>query len=504
MNQYNLFKIEHAEVPLLKENLVANGLTLSDNSPITSGQFNYSFYISRNPDKVTPKWSLLYANLIGTDQVENIINYGALVIESESLCYAVSVGKSHFYIKPFCVEGFGLHLAERICKAGNIKMLNSKFFKSKRSKSITSFIPNTEFGSSAGEAITRISSLTINPDVWGKSAEFGDSAKFNLEIAPLELGDLIDKIEDKLEEEAIINIPRIEPILEAEKIEQLQAELVECIEDQNNTNTTLNTSQFLQSGVDIIFTAQAQYSLYLKGNRNDKYELDELSIESLRTYVQEKGIDLSTRIDEINVIIQRDGERGFTKPLLELLEFINNENHCLYEGKWYRFNQSFIKYITEEVDKLEPIHLSEFDFNPKIEEGEFNRNKEANGFKVIDTKLTPIEYRFKIEPTDLYKDHTFYHVKKGGPQKLNYVIDQAITSLRWLKENNLSLPLGGTGRRPKIKNIALWLLLKRSTQISRLSELNSLTFLIKLTQFRAECFDANLTPQVYVNYPFSA
>lgn len=57
---------------------------------------------------------------------------------------------------------------------------------------------------------------------------------------------------------------------------------------------------------------------------------------------------------------------------------------------------------------------------------------------------------------DLYKDDTMYAVKIGSASStLCYAVDQSISSLKMYKHNTLE-------GMPKIKNVAVWLVLKRS------------------------------------------
>ena len=56
----------------------------------------------------------------------------------------------------------------------------------------------------------------------------------------------------------------------------------------------------------------------------------------------------------------------------------------------------------------------------------------------------------KVEKMDLYKEGTLYFVKKGNPQKLNYVIDQALNTLKLLKNNEFIIEENGVEMEVKL------------------------------------------------------
>ena len=53
----------------------------------------------------------------------------------------------------------------------------------------------------------------------------------------------------------------------------------------------------------------------------------------------------------IYVEIKSDGSKDRNVPIKEFLDYVDN-NYCLVRGKWFRFNESYIKYLEEEVDKI--------------------------------------------------------------------------------------------------------------------------------------------------------
>jgi len=84
------------------------------------------------------------------------------------------------------------------------------------------------------------------------------------------------------------------------------------------------------------------------------------------------------------------------------------------------------------------------------------------------------------------------------PQKLSYVIDQAMTTLRLMQ--NRATPLEVDGIRLAPTKACLWLILERQSRIERLTDMRSLIFLTKLAEFERQCRNMRIDPIVRVGY----
>ena len=93
---------------------------------------------------------------------------------------------------------------------------------------------------------------------------------------------------------------------------------------------------------------------------------------------------------------------------------------------------------------------------------------------------------YKIETADLYKDNTLYAVKIGKPQKLGYVIDQSMNTLKLLQNNQISDIIPNE----EIKTFSIWIILERANEINKISDINSIIFLMKLVEWKKEVRDA--------------
>lgn len=167
------------------------------------------------------------------------------------------MGKSHFYLKDFCDTDFGINLAERIADYTNLKLKNSKLFGGKKNKTIISYQENSEFEYDSGESIHYVKAKTIDAKKWGEVGSFGNSAQLHREITPDELPELVRSIEEELQKEPKIILPRATAILDEVKITELDQKLAQEI--LNSTNAGLQPSEATVSGVDFVFLDKNQY-----------------------------------------------------------------------------------------------------------------------------------------------------------------------------------------------------------------------------------------------------
>jgi uncharacterized protein (TIGR04141 family) len=498
MNKYNLYRINKEREEELVEKLEAVGLEIISTTKIDD--FIFQLFFSKEPDEVDIWWVETYRDFLpNIEPPKNKIYFGTLIISNPEKCYAVSLGKSHFYLRQYCDSDFGLDLAERIIDPDNLKIKNSKFYKSKKSKSIVSYHDGSEIAYDSGESMHYLKGKVLDTTAWGKSASFGSSVQFNLELEPAELVGLITRIEQELTRESNFKLPRVDKVRDENKKNELDQKLVSTIlATQDDSDVSIE--EFTVSGVNFIFSDADNYSLYIKGFGREKVQIDSLNIESLLDFVRETGVNLRESINEIQVFVHREYGRDFSQPLKFYLDFIDDEDrYCLIDGEWHKFNQSYLDYLKREVDTLEIIYDANFDINDEVDEDDFNTAREENnGYIKYDKVLTSLDNKYRVEKMDLYKDNSLYFVKKGKPQKLSYVIDQAITTVKILQNRASKIEIEED--EVFIENIYLWMIIDRKEKIERLSEINSLILHMKLVDWKKTVIDAGYQPKVMLNY----
>lgn len=496
MPKYNIYKIKSGNQLALQKKLVSVGLVLKEEKTI--GDYQARFYFSDKPDLITIWWVELYKDFLGMVEDElpkNEMYFGILLLTKGQVSYAISFGKAHFYLRDFCDGDFGLNLAERIVDENNLKIKNSKLFGGRRSKNITSYQDGSPIEYDSGESFQYIKAKTVNKDKWGTVVSFGSSVLFNIDITPIQLDRFLDDIEISLAGKPIFMLPRVEEVKEKITVARLDQKLAHAI--LTYTTGTL-IEDFTVSGVDFVFSENNQYAFFLKGQmRQNELEYDEISLERLVDFIQRNEIVLQNSINDLMVRIKSEHSRPRSEPLKKILEFVDDERYCLMNGKWHRFNQSYISFLQKEVDKIVIQSNDTEVLLSSIDEDQFNKSKVKEGYLNFDKDFSYIE-KYKIEKMDLYKDGTLYFVKMGQPQNLGYVIDQSLNTVKILQNNADDIVINETKIKPV--NMCLWLILERKTTITKLSDIKSLIFLMKLVEWKRQVIVAGYNPVINIGY----
>lgn len=511
MAKYNIYKIDKTKEAALITKLEAIGLSRSGQK-IVDG-FTLSFYLSQEPEAIDIWWTDLYAKYLGTDEKpKNKAYFAVFLISNNSLLYAVSMGKSHFYLKDFCDTDLGISLAERIADNSHLKLKNSKLFGGKKSKTIISYQENSEFEYDSGESIQYVKAKTLDTEKWGEVGSFGNSAQLHLEITPDDLPGLVKSIEEELQKEPKIVLPRATAISDEIKISELDQKLAQEI--LNSTNAGLQPAEATVSGVDFIFLDKSQYRFIFDRQRHDIE--GELNLAAFRDFINQQNIDLTANINDIKVKVSDEHNKGYTKPLKYFLDYVDDDRHFLLDGKWHIFNQNYIEFLKKQIDERITFEIPNINFSNSVftqwrnglsdeertahgyAEYHFNTLRERDGYKNLDREIETLQQQYKIEKLDLYKDDTAFFVKIGTPQKLGYAIDQAVATIRILQSQTSTIQINGQDIKPK--SICLWLVFDRQTEITKISEIKSLIFLMKLAEWQRQCANAGYKAIVRVGY----
>ncbi len=498
MAKFNLYKINPNQRDELVKKLQSVGLSQIGSKNIDG--FSLDFYFSGEPDAIDIWWTDVYKDFFGTiERPKNKIYFATLLIYNSQVVYAVSLGKSHFYLKHFCDSDFGLNLAERIADEINPKIKNSKFYKSRKNKIITTYQENSGIDFESGESLHYLRAKTINKDIWGKTASFGHSAQFSIEIKPEELPDFIKKIEETLKQSSRIKLPKVVLVQEEETQNKLDNLLAKVLVGSSQSST-VQESDITLSGVDFIFSDQYEYSFYVRGDRDSYTDKGELTLDRLNKFILEKNINLETQLNDVKVKVHNEFGRDFSVSLKETLDFVEErDRYCLIDGKWYQFNQSYLDFLKDEVDSIDLEEQEEVSDNT---EQEFNQRKGKEGFLNCDRLNDTLCKKYKVEKVDLYKDKTLHFVKIGTPQKMNYAIDQAINTVKLLQNNQSKIMINDEEK--DVETICLWLIFDRKHKFNKLSELNSLIFHMKLADWKRLVQNARFKPIIYVSYKKNA
>lgn len=514
MPRYNVYRLNKVTQIALEEKLISVGL--SPEKTEENGNYIYKFYFSKDPDKKDVPWIELYKNYFinDTSDCKNLSYFGIMLIYNERVLYAISLGKSHFYLQDYCHLDFGIDIGLRLLNQKSVQTKNSKLFGSKKKKSLIVYKADTEIDVDSGESVVYLKGKTINSEVWGKTLTCGNSALFSIkDFEPSELSSLIDRIEEVLTQEPLFEIPRAELLKDETSIQSLDQKLVGMI---NALGTNLEVEEQSLSGVDFIFSKD--YSLSIKTEHISWITIPEQTIESIRETLHIEGEEISiSNINQVKVRAKPDEGNGFTKSLKYFLDYVDEDFNFLQNGRWYRFNEKYIDYLIKEINKISIETFDEFvfrrsdftAFHESLSDDEkkkwyaeryFNEKvASSHGYMNLDRDSTRQIYKsYKLEVADLYKDDTLFFVKIGGTQKQNYVIDQATGTLKYLLDNQRNVYFDGNAYTPK--KLCLWLILDRKTRIDSLSKLKSFILLINLLDWKKETLLSEYEPKIRISY----
>jgi uncharacterized protein (TIGR04141 family) len=461
------------------------------------------FYFSEEPEFVEIWWAELYSEYLSSmgKLLRNTNYYGALIISCDSSHFVVSLGKTHFYLRNFCDPDFGLDLAQRIADERNLRIKNSKFFQSTRSKIITTYMNGVPWEYDSGESMHYLKAKTIDEHVWGKVASFGTSVQLVLPFMPEDLPDLIRKMLRKLDEEPRFEIPRADLIKDDVQKASLDRKLARAIMGKGG-RSPLAVGEFSVSGIEFVFSDADSYLIYMPYHKDDGMLVNDLTIEALRDFVHGNSIDLETALNDIRVVVSRRGN-SYTEHLKHYLEFVDDDKAlCHLDGNWYRFNQSYVRYLAGQVDSLVLDHDPAFDTSDDaMTEDHFVQSRaKQNGFTATHRVATQVDNKFSIEEMDLYKDHIAYFVKVGQPPDMCYLIDQSLNMVQLMRSGTLEPRVNGVPAR--VGSVCLWMVLERETKLNKLSDIRSIILQMKLVEWKRAVANAGYEPKVCVNYKY--
>jgi len=459
-------------------------------------------------------WIKLLSSIAERELNQNARIYGAaLVCKGLDFCYVISYGNAHFYVSRYCDYNFGLSVAERIVDLDSIKSQQNVSHGNRLSKTHFDYIRNTPISYGSGEIPTYVKGKSIEPDIWGEVVNCGTSAQFKWEESPLNIAKKLIEIDNVLKVDCAVKLPRLTPLDEKrdlEKIEDLYLQLAKSIRDYNPDNTPdyFSVPSFYLLGTRII---QTDFSRYKLTCNHRKIEIDgELSILDLKLFLENEGIDVITNIRKINIAVEYStGQWTPLKSITEYMEFITQDNFCLRNGKWCCFNNAYVDRVISDVSRIAfSNHIDDsLSFSKSqllkyasqagiLSDGEKQPYESYYNKQLEDllnatcqhpnTKLFEEGYNFQFEPCDLFTETELFFVKIGEPGDFTTAIDQATVTLQKLKSSSNVVNLKD-GRAMSPESFSFILAFdKRKSPIEKWSDINSINFLIHLSDLRNE------------------
>lgn len=495
----NVFKIENDKVNDLTVDLEDNGFKCeADNEDENS----YSALYLRKKRSENKGWLGYYQQMLSEEKfahyTENIGSEsvsGIFLIQRNDYSYVLSYGQAHFIIRKYCDKDFGLNLAERILDPQGLKMKHSQTFTSAGKKDITSYLRNRKLDDSRdyGEAFSYVKCKTVDKEVWGETADFGESARFSFGkgflLSPTEIYRFTDKIETALESKVNIRLPRYHKVVDKGILAGLNEELDKHFLD---FITEVNVSDYWLTGVNFNFSNDYRYSLKLF--RADLSDIsDTLDANYIRKTILNSKDKIKENYDAIRVMFYDENDEPlFSKKLKELLQItieLDGKYYVFFQNEWVEFSESYVKFIEEQVDSIN------FDIKQSTNqtETELIDSLVASGkYTQLHKDNVYINGKYCIEKADLMDDENIIMIKDQHQQAdLVYLIKQATTSLRLSNAGEIGENVF-SGR-----NICLWMLINRK-KLTKLSDFKSFHLLDALNDFKKAAIALNLTPVVWI------
>lgn len=507
----NVFKIQQDRVQDLKTNLKRKGY-------IEESSGNDLFFkrcFSIKEDLEIPIWWTKDLGIYLNDSREKLTNKvysSVLVYESIFNSYAITFGKSHFYVRDFCDSDFGTRIAKKIADKNEVKTIAIKKFNEKKKKEIRSYVDKNKIDIDGGESADYMQASIIDryKDDFGNKAKFGESVIFTTHksFVANNISNLLEKLIEVEKLEDSFKLPKAIECVNQIKIEELDKELLDTIYD-NSSEYDFSLNSYNLVGADFIFSGNERYELSFK--EVAKEELTELSSESLISFINKNSIHRDNFfLIKLKIIREETGLSGHTESIKKCLDFTSSKyNIILDHGKWRELNDDYIYSLNESVDDIEKNNNSDYEEitlskiskngeqNKWEGEDEFNKSLENNGYINTDKNFSILELTgYKIEAWDLQKDDVVYAVKFGTAKGLSYVCDQAIATLEIIK----SVEKYKTKLKDiKVKKFCLWLGFSNVNKINNISDVDSLILKQKIQAWKKTCEKIGVTPVIKIS-----
>lgn len=524
---FNIYKINQFKIDDFLEKLKYIGLKKQKTKTIEN--YDLTFYFSDNVKGNEIWWLKTYEEFLENKQKDkyNIFHYGLLLCRKtndEKIVFAISLGKSHFYLNKYIQNNFGIDLAVRMANEKTTLLKKSRFFAGVKRQEVSSYQKFINNSYAAGESVEHIKLKADDTELWGsKNIIFADSVQLEIDKKPEELPKLLSTIEETLKNgDLTINLPKIESV--SENIQNiLDSQLISQLKDSKHTSISID--EFNSNGVNISFRTN-DHSYVLRYLKADKKYISSIIHKTLDAQILKDFLIKNPEIKNIdNLKIQfKNEEKGsFTLSIKEVIDSVivlNDENYFLKNGEWYRFNQTFREYLKKSIESIqleEQIELNEADYirwftekTNKIAKGEetndkityreyyFNEYLSKNkGYDLLDRELVEINSLqeklsdYKLEIADLYKDDEIISLKISDDKlSLIYNIEQSKASIEAIKRNLIKFD-------KNIKSAALWFVFEKD--IKKITDFNSIQFLLAIESWKKNIESHGLTPKIYVS-----
>lgn len=284
--------------------------------------------------------------------------------------------------------------------------------------------------------------------------------------------------------------------------------------NQENYNS-IDLNEFTIVGCNFYF--ENEESKVLKVGKNE-YEIETLTLDDLFNFSIEKKLDIQQLVENARIVYKDESnETIYSEYLKKHINYeLSNENICFYDGRWYEYNNDYIKLIQDEVKTIKVIYkeednISKSELNDK--EGLYREEKinkilasKYSGI-LLDRDCLLLKYdnefnhnNYKVEIADLITDDTYFSLKIGDAQSLSYCVDQSLLSANLINSKIVNLKKIDNDN---IHKLGLWFYLEKKKIFNSfpidLLKLNSIMLISKLSIWSKQIKSMGKEPIIYVS-----
>ncbi|MFA0996650.1 DUF6119 family protein, partial [Pseudomonas syringae] len=496
---------------------------LIEQKTLTILNYSKTFYFSENIKGNDVWWWKTYRGFFNDDvkEPENTFNFGVLLcqnLENKEQVYAVSLGKSHFYLSKFIHLDFGIDLAIRVADENSILLKKSRYFTGTKRQDVSSYQRFQIDSYEAGESVDHLKLKAANKEIWGeRNIIFADSIQMDMDKQPLELSAIFQQIDESSRGKKIIHLPKLESV-GAEVASELDELLLKHLK---NAGGQVLIEEFQVHGIAICFSFHDyDYEIKAKVDKvNHRNALgNTIEIQAVSDFLNDHP-DI-TDINNVTIQFKSEDTGRFTRTLKEIIDCpieYEEQQYFLKGGEWFVFNQTFMDYLKRSIGGIEikleePLIESEFiawqaekrrnakpdDDKVDYREAYFNQKIcSERKFKLLDRILTDIKSieqkrrSYRVEVADIYNSGEIISVKisKKKPE-LIYNIEQSRDAIILIK--NKAIKFDG-----ELHSAALWFVFDED--VEKITDVNSIQFLLAVESWHKLVRSHGLIPRIYIS-----
>ncbi|MCH5171827.1 MAG: TIGR04141 family sporadically distributed protein [Erysipelotrichales bacterium] len=516
--QYNIFKIKDKRN--LLESMEEKDYKRCGNE-ITSGDYKLNLYCKYEENQKI-SWKSVF-DAFGESNIPNKSGVSSIVLcsKNDDDTFVITYGPSSFLAQKYCDREFGFDFAKRI-ELDEIKRKSSITASSNKNSSITSYKNTKTILYDTGENITSLSFTPLN-EFYGKRIDIGKSIKFNIDIPFDRIHELLDVIKNDLQTEPINKIPLLVEVKNEEEIaeyyeimyQEFRKELEKFKSGNLQNYNSVDLNEFTIVGCNFYF--ENEESRLLKIGRTE-YLLETLTMEDLFKFSIEKNLDIQQLVESAKIVYKDESNATIYSEYFK--NHINYElpdkNICFYDGRWYEYNNDYIKLIQDEVKTIKVIYEEKDNINKSDLDGKEGLYREAKVNKILSDKYSGIlldrdclllkydnEFNhndYKVEIADFVADNTYFSLKIGDAQSLSYCVDQSLLSANLINAKIVNLPQIDNDN---ISKFGLWFYLEKKMIFNNLPidllKLNSIMLISKLSIWSKQIKSMGKEPIIHIN-----